>query len=67
MSVNTPRAQATANAIKQLREEKAQEMMRKLKYEVIPNLESVIAGTPTGERRNQLTDANIILQRIVAE
>lgn len=48
-----------------VRREMAADALRKLKYEVIPALESVIAGTPTGDTRDKLTEANIILQMLV--
>jgi hypothetical protein len=50
-----------------LRKEAAEKAMHKLVYETIPSLEQVIAGTPTGPRRDKLTEANILLHQIVAE
>lgn len=43
----------------------AEEAMHKLVYETIPSLERVIEGTPTGPKRNRLTEANIILHAVV--
>ena len=53
--------------IREEREQAAAEALRKLKYETIPSLQSVIAGTPTGPVRDKLTDANIILLTLSSE
>lgn len=47
-----------------MREEAAAKALWKLKNETIPSLEAVIAGTPSGVVRNQLTDANVILHMV---
>ena len=44
------------------REKAAADAMHRLKHKVLPELELVIAGTPTGPLRDSLTNANIILQ-----
>jgi hypothetical protein len=50
--------------IQQMREKAAEDAMLKLKHEVIPALETVIAGTPTGTLRDMLTTVNIDLHNI---
>lgn len=49
------------------REEYRQKALFKLRFVVLPALESVIAGTPTGPQRDRLTDANVILQLVADE
>lgn len=52
-------------SLTELRDEKAQESMFHLKHNLLPELEKVIAGTPTGPLRDSLTTANIILHGVV--
>jgi len=52
-------------SLEDLRAAEAAKALAKLKHEVIPLLEAVIAGTPTGQTRDLMTDANIILHSIV--
>lgn len=47
-----------------LRQNAAEMALRQLKEEVLPALERVIAGTPTGPVRDSLTSANIILHLV---
>lgn len=65
MSTNTPEAQAIQSKLAQARAVHAERAMHKLRYEVIPELERVIAATPTGPIRDSLTTANIILHGVV--
>jgi hypothetical protein len=67
MSTASARAIAVGDALKQARAEAAAKALVKLRDETIPSLESVIAGTPTSTRRDQLTQANIILHNILID
>lgn len=52
-------------SLDQARKEVASRSLQQLEYDVIPALERVIAGTPTGPVRDSLTTANIILHGVV--
>lgn len=59
--------QPAGKRLQELRAEAEAEAMRKLRDETIPSLESVIAGTSTGPKRDLLTEANILLRSILSE
>lgn len=68
MTTAAPAPRAEAEVILEYEREKArQKALFKLRYTVLPTLESVISGTPTGPARDRLTDANIILQLVADE
>lgn len=50
-----------------MRKRTREEALHKLVYQTLPSLESVIMGMPSGPERDQLTEANIILRKVVEE
>lgn len=56
---------SSSSTLDKLREEAAKKALWELETRVIPDLELVIAGTPTGPVRNKLTEASIILHSLL--
>lgn len=52
------------NTLDKARTQASSDALHRLKHKVLPELELVIAGTPTGPLRNSLTTANIILNSV---
>lgn len=55
------------DAMTALRKEYATRGREKLRTKVLPELEMVIHSIPSGRQRNMLTDANVILLKVLDE